>query len=197
MTTYYSSDWHLGHQRIIELCDRPFSSVEEMNETILDRCNSVVGESDTLILLGDNVMGKYADNVQLLRRIKCRNVILLPGNHDRFSLAYGHSHAKQEAYAEELRGWGFTVMPDQLPSAWPHLVGYEHVMISHYPYAGDSQEADRHLDMRPVDDGLPLIHGHVHEKWRENGRMLNVGVDVWDFAPVPEEAILDWVATLS
>jgi len=34
-----------------------------------------------------------------------------------------------------------------------------------------------------------LLHGHVHEKWRQQGRMVNVGVDVWDFTPVAEEVI--------
>ena len=34
-----------------------------------------------------------------------------------------------------------------------------------------------------------LLHGHVHERWRQQGRMVNVGVDVWDLAPVPEEVI--------
>ena len=45
-------DWHLGHDRIRELCDRPFTSVEEMNETIL-RVNAVVTSRDTLVILGD------------------------------------------------------------------------------------------------------------------------------------------------
>jgi calcineurin-like phosphoesterase family protein len=40
--------------------------------------------------------------------------------------------------------------------------------------------------MRPVDNGLPLIHGHVHNSWKVNGRQINVGVDVWDFTPVSE-----------
>jgi calcineurin-like phosphoesterase family protein len=34
-----------------------------------------------------------------------------------------------------------------------------------------------------------LLHGHVHEKWRQQGRMVNVGVDVWDFTPVAEDVI--------
>ena len=34
-----------------------------------------------------------------------------------------------------------------------------------------------------------LLHGHVHEKWRQQGRMVNVGVDVWDFTPIAEDVI--------
>lgn len=200
MTTHYSSDWHLGHKRIIELCDRPFASVEEMNEAIIENCNRVVKRHHRLILLGDNVLGSYAENVLLLSRIECENVVLLPGNHDRWSLAYHTQPHNRVKYRAQLQGMGFTVLEDKRPSVWAtYLLGNvnaDPVNISHYPYAGDSQEADRHLDMRPVDNGLPLIHGHVHTKWRENGRMLNVGVDVWDFTPVPEDTIVDWVASL-
>jgi len=34
-----------------------------------------------------------------------------------------------------------------------------------------------------------LLHGHVHDKWRQQGRLVNVGVVIWDFTPVAEEAI--------
>ena len=41
----------------------------------------------------------------------------------------------------------------------------------------------RYIEHRPDDDGGWLLHGHVHEKWRQNGRQINVGVDAWNFAP--------------
>jgi hypothetical protein len=28
--------------------------------------------------------------------------------------------------------------------------------------------------------------GHVHERWRQRGRMINVGVDAWDCGPASE-----------
>jgi calcineurin-like phosphoesterase family protein len=196
--TFYSSDWHLGHKRIIELCDRPFASVEEMNREILERCNDTVRENDRLFLLGDHVMGSYAENVELLRQIRCRNVTLLPGNHDRWSLAYRNSPARRSQAANQLRGWGFTVLEDNVPSWWPGTTDAGNpVLMSHYPYAGDSQDEDRHAEMRPPGHaGFPLIHGHVHEKWQTRDRMINVGVDVWDFTPVPSEEVDAWISTL-
>lgn len=198
MTTYHSSDWHLGHERIIPLCARPFETVDEMNSCIIERANEVVTEKDALVLHGDNVMGTYRENVKLLTQLRAGFIVLMPGNHDRFSIAHqSNKPARRESEFQALRAMDrrFRPVRDKIPSAWPHrLLGHK-VLLSHYPYAGDSGEKDRHVDMRPVDAGLPLIHGHVHEKWRENGRMLNVGVDVWDFAPVSEETIADWVST--
>ena len=44
---------------------------------------------------------------------------------------------------------------------------------------------DKFAKWRPTDDGRWLLCGHVHEKWKIQGRMINVGVDVWDYKPVP------------
>lgn len=40
-----------------------------------------------------------------------------------------------------------------------------------------------------MDDGGWLLHGHVHEQWRQHDRMINVGCDVWDYRPVAEAAL--------
>jgi calcineurin-like phosphoesterase family protein len=62
------------------------------------------------------------------------------------------------------------------------------VLISHFPFPYADDGDDRgHNDLRPVDDGSTwLLHGHVHNRWkvRREERMINVGVDVWDYAPV-------------
>ena len=48
---YFTSDLHLNHARIIELANRPFGSVEEMNDTIIGNINDTVGADDTLWVL--------------------------------------------------------------------------------------------------------------------------------------------------
>lgn len=47
--------------------------------------------------------------------------------------------------------------------------------------------------MAPQDNGDWLLHGHIHEKWRQQHRQINVGVDAWHFAPVPEHTIADLI----
>lgn len=53
MNIFFTSDTHFGHNNIIKLSNRPFSSVEEMNEGLIERWNDVVGAEDIVYHLGD------------------------------------------------------------------------------------------------------------------------------------------------
>ena len=50
---WFTSDYHMGHRNIIELCERPFVDVEEMESEIITRHNAVVGLDDVVYDLGD------------------------------------------------------------------------------------------------------------------------------------------------
>lgn len=69
------------------------------------------------------------------------------------------------------------------------------VLLSHYPYAGESHaKQDRHQRFRYRDLGHPLICGHVHTEWKtqlspRGTAQVNVGVDQWDFRPVTAEQV--------
>ena len=82
------SDHHLGHRNSWEkfkLEDgsplRPFTSTEEMNETMIERHNAKVKEHDTVYFLGDVVINKKY--LELVKRMNGRK-ILVRGNHDIF-----------------------------------------------------------------------------------------------------------------
>jgi calcineurin-like phosphoesterase family protein len=203
---FFTSDLHLGHERIIELCGRPYGSVGEMNMGIVENINATVSSRHSLVILGDVLLGKIEESLKLLKEIRAKRVLILPGNHDRFSLAYGHHGAletqrvKRQLWISEYEGVrrnrSLHCVEDRVRSAWSTTISGRRVLLSHYPYVGDSQpERDRHRHLRPVDTGLPLVHGHVHTRWRENGRMLNVGVDVNRFKPVAESEVAEWLAS--
>ncbi len=188
---FFTSDTHFGHARIIELCNRPFASVEEMNEVMIERWNEVVKPDDVVIHLGDVALGKIAESLPLIGRLNGHKV-LVPGNHDR--IFSGEKEKQRERFLPEYEKVFQKVHAEKV---WVKFKGVnEWAIASHFPYEGDSHGNDRHADKRPLDNGLPLIHGHVHDKWLTNGRMLNVGVDVQDFRPVPESYVLDWVHSL-
>ena len=77
------------------------------------------------------------------------------------------------------------VLPEQVELT----LGDRSVVACHFPYVGDSHDDDRFAPHRPVDDGRILLHGHVHNRWRIDGRQVNVGCDVWDYRPVSEEEL--------
>jgi calcineurin-like phosphoesterase family protein len=186
---FFTSDTHFGHGRIAELCGRPFDNVDEMNEELIKRWNEVVKPDDTVIHLGDVALGKIADSLPLVGRLNGIK-LLCPGNHDR--IFSGNKEAQRAKFMPEyLKVFG-GIMPEIVQTR----VGGYNVVLSHFPYTGDSHGPDRHADKRPEDNGLPLIHGHVHTEWKTNGRMINMGIDMWDYAPVPEDVVVDWLKTL-
>ena len=80
---YLISDLHLDHKNIMRYCDRPFSSVEEMNRTIIDNWNEVVGEDDFVYLVGDLAFGRRRSKMRYWLKKLNGNVILILGNHDK------------------------------------------------------------------------------------------------------------------
>ena len=78
--TYFTSDQHFGHFNIIRLCQRPFETVEEMDEVMLAKWNAKVKDSDRVFILGD-LFFRARDPEGPLRRLKGRKTLIL-GNHD-------------------------------------------------------------------------------------------------------------------
>jgi calcineurin-like phosphoesterase family protein len=175
---WLSSDLHIGHARIIELSGRPFSDVASMDESLIEAHNAVVGPNDIALNLGDLCLGPFADSVAKTSRMNGRR-FLVPGNHDRVSSVFGKGK-NIDRFRGMYEDAGWTVLPENIVIE----LGGHRFAVSHYPYQGDHTENDRHVNARPVDRGLPLLHGHIHAQRRIDGRMFNVGVDVNGFAPV-------------
>jgi calcineurin-like phosphoesterase family protein len=75
---YFISDTHFHHANIIKYCERPFSSVEEMNESLIKNWNSVVRHDDKVYHLGDVVFGKSRGVIERLNG----KISVIAGNHD-------------------------------------------------------------------------------------------------------------------
>jgi calcineurin-like phosphoesterase family protein len=180
--TWFTADLHLGHTAIIEHCWRPFASVEAMNRALIDNWNACVGVDDVVFVLGDVALGKTRETIQMCRELNGEKH-LWPGNHD----TCWHRHKRWRREVREYEAVGFEVHSTDYELITLPEFGHD-VLVSHFPYTGDHTDEDRFLEARPPDNGGILLHGHCHNAWRVNGRQLNVGVDVWGFAPV--EAIV-------
>lgn len=81
---FYISDNHFGHFNIIRYDNRPFDNTDKMDEVMIDRWNEVVGDEDTVCILGDFSWHNEQRTVEILNSLTGRKV-LVKGNHDRIS----------------------------------------------------------------------------------------------------------------
>lgn len=77
---FLTSDLHFGHNKEFIYKVRGFNSIEEMNEIIIEKWNSVVSNDDDVYILGDLMLGEL-DNIKYIERLNGRLHIVL-GNHD-------------------------------------------------------------------------------------------------------------------
>jgi calcineurin-like phosphoesterase family protein len=183
MTTYFTSDQHYGHANIIKYCNRPFRDVDDMRETMIANHNSVVKDGDEVWHLGDFSMSEK--QVQpILSRLNGKHILVM-GNHD---ICHPLNRRCDAGAIGRYLDYGFEAVLMDLED-----MGF---LMHHMPYSSPDEHDKRYLKHRPGDSGKILLHGHVHEKWKTRGRMINVGVDVWNFTPVSLDTIKDLAKTL-
>ncbi|MGH7273826.1 MAG: metallophosphoesterase [Nitrospiria bacterium] len=80
---YFWSDTHFNHEGILHFTTRPWKTVREMNDALLEKWNSVVGSRDEIYLLGDFAFKHpLGDDIEgLFLRLHGKK-FLLRGNHD-------------------------------------------------------------------------------------------------------------------
>jgi calcineurin-like phosphoesterase family protein len=171
---YLTSDQHFGHKNIIGYCDRPFQSVEEMDEAMIERHNQNVGKEDTVFIVGDFSFYDFETTKRITQRLNGRKT-LIRGNHDKHSESWF------------LRcGFDSVVESLVIPSIW----NSETIEIAHY-----------HSYASRFGYGI-LFHGHAHNFFKakhyvSNSRvLLNVGVDCWNFTPVHLDILRETVKTI-
>ena len=183
MSVLYTGDPHFEHERIIELCHRPFHDVDEMNKTIVFRWNLTVRPDDIVYVLGDVTGGGLA-GLRWVRELN-GHLILVAGNHDQCH----PMHSNWRKAMPKYRDAGF----EEIVPFVTRKIGKHRVLLSHFPYTADHTDEPRYGQYRLPDLGMPLIHGHTHQPTRENGHQLHVGMDAWDFTPVPEHLVVAWL----
>ena len=171
---FVTSDLHLGHARIIAYADRPFESVDDMHETLIQRWNEHVPKDQIVYIVGDVAHGpdSVSTAIRVLTQMNGRK-ILIRGNHD---------------YAKTGKKYGPIDYGDLFIECHdgPVEVKYNkrRYVLFHYPM--ETWNASTH--------GSIHLHGHSHGQLPPRlgpkeplrfGRRLDVGVDCHDYYPLP------------
>jgi len=96
---FFTADHHFGHANIIKFSERPFESLEHMNEELIKRWNEKIGKDDTVYHLGDFSLGKPDFTKEILDRLN-GNIHLIKGNHEGAALTYPKRFASIRDYHE-------------------------------------------------------------------------------------------------
>lgn len=149
---FFSSDLHVGHRNVIKHCNRPFSTVEEMDEYIIVNWNKKIAPEDTVYILGDLSMHKHEHARKIISQLNGQ-LHLIRGNHDKGvenrirDLFVSVSDYKEVKVPDKdghggkqkiiLSHYAFRVWNSQFRGSW-HLYGHSHGSLpQRYNYSMD------------------------------------------------------------
>lgn len=145
---FVTSDLHFWHKGVLGFCPdtRPWKDVEEMNESIINHWNSVVGIDDEVLHLGDFCFKAKEATGSILTRLN-GNITFVLGNHDR-------------PLRDQIGGLNTY---DYLEFRFDGVK----VCAMHFPLSSWNQQGR----------GSVMLHGHTHNSFQGEGRVLDCG---WD-----------------
>lgn len=176
---WFTSDTHFGHKNILTFCERPFNSVEEMDDAIIKRWNSKVGKDDIVFHLGDFAFASNKRWQELIYKLNGK-IYLILGNHD------------------VIRWPGTYTMQlfDRVENQMMLKIDNKYkVYLNHFSFLCYDGT------YRNPEDCTIQLHGHVHQRIGDIGKdaqrlqyrfpyQYDVGVDNNNFYPVSWEEIL-------
>lgn len=162
MGIFFSSDSHWGHNSIIKYAGRPFKTVEEMDDILIENWNKKIGPKDTIYHLGDFCFfNKREDILKLRRKLKGNQIHLISGNHDgNIGSPENFGFASKHQLLEIKVGGCYITLCHFAMRVWPR---------SHY-------------------DSFHL-YGHSHGCLPPEGKSWDVGVDANNFTPLEFEEV--------
>lgn len=164
---YFTSDLHFHHTNIIKYCNRPFGSVEEMDQALIRNWVEVVQPCDTVYVLGDFAFTKSQPEITRLLSCLPGHKHLIAGNHDKNTTRF----AKGWASVSDLRK---VVVNDQ------------RIILCHYSMRIWDQSHR----------GSWCLYGHSHGKLPPYGKSFDIGVDAWNYTPVSFDQVAEKMLSL-
>lgn len=166
MTVWFTSDTHYGHAGIVRYANRPFPSVEEMDEAMITQWNAAVRPGDVVYHLGDFALCAPSRAIDIARRLKGRKHLIW-GNHDQLL----------RRHVEFIACWADAKDLTQI------VVDRQKITLCHYSMR--TWASSHH--------GAWQLYGHSHGTLPDlpHALSLDVGVDCWNYAPVSFETLRD------
>lgn len=180
---WFVSDLHFGHKNVISYCNRPFKTVEEMNDFIVSYWNKTIKKQDTIFVLGDFSLNKKWSKL-LIPKLNGKK-ILVAGNHDACFVGHKKHLTRVQNYLEH--GW---------EAVYPYNVFIKlknglDVQLCHLPYVPSNPDYDvRYLNLRPKRETEILLHGHMHGMFKKAEGQIDVGWDAHESHILSEDDII-------
>lgn len=168
---YYTADPHYSHKNIIKYEERPFKTIDEMDEYMIYKHNQKVKSNDNVYFIGDFAFASPERIKYLLSRLN-GNKFLIWGNHDK-TIRDNKDLQKLFVWCKDYH----VLYENQIP-----------VILFHYPI----QIWDRQHH------GSIHLYGHIHSNKENHHPMIsglinayNVGADVCNFEPVTVQELIN------
>lgn len=154
MKTYFTSDLHFSHKRIVEFTNRgKETSQEDHDSWITELWNNTVENQDRVFHLGDFSFGTtYEQVAKQVQRLKGQK-FFIKGNHDRSKFL---DQLKEDRLIQDWYEYKEIKLSDKI------------AVLFHFPIASWHKQ----------NYGIWHLHGHSHGNFSDSkGKMLDVGID--------------------
>ena len=140
---WFTSDLHFWHKNICKYCNRPYESVEEMNEAIIQNWNAVVKDDDIVFVTGDLGFCGIEKLKPLLERLKGKKY-LIQGNHDSDKVVF--KLVEGNIFEDSYKLTTITITGDE-------EIPEQMITLCHFPM----------IDWYNKEKGAWMVHGHQHQ----------------------------------
>ena len=170
---WLTSDHHFFHRNIITYQNRPFSSIEEMHEVMIENHNKCVKTNEVCYFVGDFSLGSFQDTQSVINRLN-GNLVFIPGSHDYWieemndlsfdlPISLNGNEIVIANSIHEFRHYNkFIVLCHYAMRTWPK---------SHY--------------------GSYHFYGHSHGHIEDYGNSTDLSIERWNYKPIDLEYLIN------
>ena len=180
MSIFFTSDTHFFHKQIIQYCNRPWASVEDMNAGLIDAWNGRVKPEDRVYFIGDFSFAGPVPSGTIFNALNGEKH-LIKGNHD-------HKVATRLSWAS-VKDYDLITPEIEYQDDDGEMKKFKQpIVLCHFPFIS----WDRMMH------GSWHLHGHCHGNLADSGAMrMDVGVDVTKYAPIRLDEVQTYMALRS